>query len=154
LYNMVAMDLWDDEARFELAAGQVWLARMNGTLGGFRSRWTISPRFNQAGGHSALRAAAAGRVARGRAGATGLTEVIVRGASARGEGAALTSAECAKAVLFNSIGNYGFAAEAAHGASAVDELVISPWALYELAEAAVRSGQRERATAAADRLWE
>jgi len=31
-YNMVAMDLWDDEAWFELAAGQVRLARANGTL--------------------------------------------------------------------------------------------------------------------------
>ena len=30
--NMVAMDLWDDEAWFELAAGQVRLARANGTL--------------------------------------------------------------------------------------------------------------------------
>jgi hypothetical protein len=31
-YNMVAMDLWDDEAWFELAAGQVQLARATGTL--------------------------------------------------------------------------------------------------------------------------
>src|SRR5580692_8594793 len=31
-YNMVAMDLWDDEAWFELAAGQVERARANGTL--------------------------------------------------------------------------------------------------------------------------
>ena len=31
-YNMVAMDLWDDEAWFELAAGQVRLARAHGTL--------------------------------------------------------------------------------------------------------------------------
>ena len=29
---MVAMDLWDDEAWFALAAGQVQLARANGTL--------------------------------------------------------------------------------------------------------------------------
>src|SRR5580704_15749863 len=31
-YNLVAMDLWDDEAWFELAAGQVRLARTSGTL--------------------------------------------------------------------------------------------------------------------------
>ncbi len=31
-YNMVAMDLWNDEAWLELAAGQVRLARANGTL--------------------------------------------------------------------------------------------------------------------------
>src|ERR1700761_2098227 len=31
-YNIVAMDMWDDEAWFELAAGQLRLARANGTL--------------------------------------------------------------------------------------------------------------------------
>ena len=31
-YNLVAMDLWDDQAWFELATGQVGLARANGTL--------------------------------------------------------------------------------------------------------------------------
>ena len=36
----------------------------------------------------------------------------------------------------------------------MDEVVISPWALYELVEAAVRSGQRPRAAAAAGRLSE
>ena len=41
---------------------------------------------------------------------------------------------------------------AAHDASAVDEIVISPWALYELVEAAARSDQHERARAAADQL--
>jgi hypothetical protein len=45
-------------------------------------------------------------------------------------------------------GSYG----AADRASAVDEVVISPWALYELVEAAVRSNQREAARAAADQL--
>ena len=43
-YNMVAMDLWDDEAWFELADGQVRLARATAPSAGFRSRWTISPR--------------------------------------------------------------------------------------------------------------
>ena len=77
---------------------------------------------------------------------------MTRGASDRGEGAALTYADYAQAVLYNGLGNYRAAAEAARGASAVDEIVISPWALYELAEAAARSDQRERARAAADQL--
>ena len=68
---------------------------------------------------------------------------MVQGASDRGEGSALTYAEYANAVLHNGLGHYGLAAEAAHQASAVDELVISPWALYELTEAAVRSDQRD-----------
>ncbi|MGH3284981.1 MAG: helix-turn-helix transcriptional regulator, partial [Streptosporangiaceae bacterium] len=84
--------------------------------------------------------------------AADLTTAMVRGASDRGEGAALTYAEYATAVLGNGLGNYGPAAEAAHSASAAGEVVISPWALYELVEAAVRSDQRERAAAAADRL--
>jgi DNA-binding CsgD family transcriptional regulator len=57
-------------------------------------------------------------------------------------------------VLHNGLGNYRIAAEAAHKASAADEIVISPRALYELAEAATRSGQQERATAAVDQLAE
>ena len=79
---------------------------------------------------------------------------MVGGASARGEGAALTYTEYANAVLHNGLGNYGLAAEAAQNASAAGELVISPWALYELVEAATRSDQREQAVAAADRLSE
>ena len=76
---------------------------------------------------------------------------MARGASDRGEGVALTYADYARAVLYNGHGNYGPAAEAAHGASAVDEIVISPWALYELVEAAARSDQQERACGAAAR---
>jgi DNA-binding CsgD family transcriptional regulator len=55
-------------------------------------------------------------------------------------------------VLYNGQGNYQAAAEAAHRASAVDEIVISPWALYELVEATARSDQAGRARAAADQL--
>jgi DNA-binding CsgD family transcriptional regulator len=77
---------------------------------------------------------------------------MVRGAAERGEGAALTYAEYARAVLHNGLGHYGLAAQAAAGASATRELVISPWALYELTEAAARSNQREQAAEAAGRL--
>jgi DNA-binding CsgD family transcriptional regulator len=55
-------------------------------------------------------------------------------------------------VLYNSQGNYRAATEAAHRASALDEIVISQWALYELVEAATRSDQQERARAAAGQL--
>jgi tetratricopeptide (TPR) repeat protein len=79
---------------------------------------------------------------------------MTRGAAARGEGAALTYADYATAVLNNGLGRYDLAAEAALAASAADELVISPWALPGLAEAAARAGQRERAAAAAGQLSE
>jgi DNA-binding CsgD family transcriptional regulator len=173
-YNMVAMDLWDDEAWFSLAADQVRLARANGTLSwlpfGLDYLAEIHIQAGQLSTAEALltegervdpgiRAATLPYVSlllaawRGDAPtAAQLTEVMVRGASAWGEGAALTYAEYANAVLHNGLGNYAPAAEAAHQASAVDELVISPWALYELVEAAVRSDQRGRAAVAADRL--
>jgi DNA-binding CsgD family transcriptional regulator len=77
---------------------------------------------------------------------------MASGASARGEGAALTYAEYAQAVLDNGLGRYGAAAEAAHSASAQCELVISPWALYELVEAAVRSDRPQQAATAAGQL--
>jgi DNA-binding CsgD family transcriptional regulator len=175
-YNLVAMDLWDGEAWFELAAGQVRLARANGTLSWLPFALDyLAENHIQAGQLSTaaalltegeridpgIRAATLPYVSlllaawRGDAAtAAELTEEMVRGASARGEGTALTYAEYANAVLHNGLGNYGLAAEAAHQASAAGEFVISPWALYELVEAAVRSDQRERAAAAADRLSE
>ena len=164
-YNMVAMDLWDDEAWFELAADQVRLARANGTLSWlpFALDYLAEIRI-QAG---ELPNAAALLMERERLDpgtreatlpyvplllAAELAEEMARGASDRGEGAALTYTDYAQAVLYNGLGNYGPAAEAAHSASAVDEIVISPWALYELVEAATRSDQQERACAAADQL--
>ncbi len=175
-YNLVAMDLWDDEAWFSLAVDQVRLARANGTLSWLPFALDYLAEIHiQAGQLSVAEAllTEAERVDPGIRAATlpyvslllaawrgdaptaaQLTEEMVRGASDRGEGAALTYAEYANAVLHNGLGHYGPAAEAAHQASAVDELVISPWALYELTEAAVRSDQRERAAAAADRLSE
>jgi DNA-binding CsgD family transcriptional regulator len=173
-YNMVAMDLWDDEAWFELAADQVRLARANGTLSWlpFALDYLAEIRI-QAGELSKAAALLMERERvdpgtreatlpyvplllaawRGDApGAAELAEEMARGASDRGEGAALTYTDYAQAVLHNGLGNYGPAAEAAHSASAVDEIVISPWALYELVEAATRSDQQERACAAADQL--
>ena len=175
-YNLVAMDLWDDEAWFSLAADQVRLARANGTLSWLPFALDYLAEIHiQAGQLSTaaalltegeridpgIRAATLPYVSlllaawRGDAPtAAELTEVMVRDACARGEGAALTYTEYANAVLHNGLGNYGLAAEAAQNASAAGELVISPWALYELVEAAARSDQREQAVAAADRLSE
>jgi DNA-binding CsgD family transcriptional regulator len=173
-YNLVAIDLWDDEAWLDLAAGQVRLARANGTLS-----WLPFALDALAEGHilagelaqaaalltegeridPGMRAASLPYVSLLLAAWQGdaptaveLSEVMVRGASTRGEGAALTRADYARAVLYNGLGEYGLATESAHRASAADEVAISPWALYELVEAAVRSDQRERAAAAADRL--
>jgi len=173
-YNIVAMDLWDDEAWFELAEGQVRLARANGTLSWLPFALDYLAEIHVQAGE--LSKAAALLMERERVdpgareatlpyvplllaawrgdapGAAELSEEMARGASERGEGAALTYTDYALAVLYNGLGNYRAAAEAAHSASAVDEIVISPWALYELVEAAARSDQHERACAAADQL--
>jgi DNA-binding CsgD family transcriptional regulator len=175
-YNMVAMDLWDDEAWSELALGQVRLARAHGTLSWLpfaleylaelciqagelaqadallTERERIDPGIREATLPyiRLLLAAWRGDLAT----TAGLTEVMVRDATDRGEGNALTYADYATAVLHNGLGNYRTAAAAARHSSAAGEIVISPWALFELAEAAARSDQPEAAAAAADQLAE
>jgi len=175
-YSLVAMDLWDDEAWFELAAGQVRLARANGTLSWLPFTLDYLAEFHVQAGE--LSKAAALLMERERVdqgtreatlpyvplllaawrgdaqGAAELAEEMTRDAADRGEGAALTYTDYARAVLYNGLGDYRAAAEAAQAASAVDEIVISAWALYELVEAAARSDQQERACAAADQLSE
>ncbi|HEY6316076.1 MAG TPA: AAA family ATPase [Streptosporangiaceae bacterium] len=173
-YDIVAMDMWDDEAWFELAAGQARLARANGTLSWLPFALDYLAEIHiQAGELPKAAALLTERegidpgareatlpyvpllLAAWRGDAAGVAELageMARGASDRGEGAALTYTDYAQAVLDNGHGNYKPAAEAAHAAGAVDEIVISPWALYELVEAAARSDQQERACAAAAQL--
>jgi ATP/maltotriose-dependent transcriptional regulator MalT len=79
---------------------------------------------------------------------------MTRGAATRGEGCAITVAEYATAVLYNGLGQYALALEAAQKAAASDDIVTSSWALYELVEAASRGGQMDVARAAAGRLSE
>jgi len=173
-YNLVAMDLWDDAAWCELATSQVQLARSNGTLSWLPFALDyLAERHIQAGQLTAAEALLGERDSidpgiraatlpcvplllaawRGDADtAAALAGTLARDAVARGEGAALSYAEYSQAVLHNGLGNYALAAEAARNASDTGEMVVSPWALPELAEAAVRSEQREQAVVAAARL--
>jgi DNA-binding CsgD family transcriptional regulator len=84
--------------------------------------------------------------------AISLASVMMRDAPARGEGCAITSAEYGKAILLNGLSRFGEALEAAQNATEADEIGTSSWALYELVEAASRSGQVELAHYAADQL--
>ncbi len=72
----------------------------------------------------------------------------------RGEGCAIAAVGYSEAVLYNGLGQYGPAVEAAQKATATDDIVTSSWALHELVEAAARSGRPELARDAADRLSE
>ncbi|WP_138757441.1 helix-turn-helix transcriptional regulator [Modestobacter altitudinis] len=72
---------------------------------------------------------------------------------ARGEGVGVTMAQWARAVLCNGLGRYAEALHAAREAAA-DLLDLGPstWALAELVEAGVRSGETPAAAAALERL--
>jgi len=173
-YNVVAMDLWDDEAWFELADRQVRLARANGTLSWLPFALDYLAEIHVQSAELSKAAALLmerERIDQGTREATlpyvplllaawrgdapraaELADEMTRGAADRGEGAALTYTDYARAVLYNGLADYRPAAESAHAASVVNEIVISPWALYELVEAGARSGQQELARAAADQL--
>jgi DNA-binding CsgD family transcriptional regulator len=83
--------------------------------------------------------------------ASRLIKAVLRDASARGEGLAISAAEWASAVLNNGLGRYQEAMAAAQRASEDPaELGFSNWAVAELIEAAARSGMTETA---ADAYW-
>ena len=84
-----------------------------------------------------------------------LMEATVAEAVAGGQGIAVTYAHWAAAVLYNGLGRYDEAREAALQASEdTPELYVSMWALPELIEAAVRSGSTRLAADALARLTE
>ena len=173
-YNIAAMDLWDDEAWFELTSEQADMARATGTLSQLRYALDYLAGYRIQAGELPMAAELAAEAEgldegireptlpyiplllaawRGEARAVpDLIGVMTRGASARGEGCAITHAEYASAILYNGLGKYELAADAARKATAVDDIGTSSWALYELVEAAARSDQGEVASAALDRL--
>ena len=171
-YNVAAMELWDDEAWLELASSQAELARATGTLLLLPYALDYLAGVHVQAGELSLAAVllteAEGldpevraefplRLAawRGQAStALALYEVMTRDARARGEGCAIAAAEYDLAVLYNGLGQYELALDAAQKATASDDIVTASWALYELAEAASRCGRPDVARHAADRLSE
>src|SRR3954447_14734972 len=173
-YSLAAMDLLDDDAWAQLASRQVELTRATGTLILLPFALDYLAGFHIAAGDlsraSALIEEAQSldlgvraetlpymslRLAAWRGGlVTGvdLFEVMIAGASSRGEGCAFTGADYAMSVLYNGLGEYELAFEAAQKSAAADEIATSSWALYELVEAAARSGQHEVARESLDQL--
>jgi len=87
--------------------------------------------------------------------ASALLTTTIENATARGEGVGVQFARWTTAVLFNGLGRYGEALVVARQASdAAPELFISHWALAELVEACVRSGNADLAAEALERLVE
>ena len=175
-YSLAAMDLWDDDALFELACSQAELARATGTLILLPFALDYLATFHIQAGDLSLASALLEeaqsldlgiraetlpyiplRLAAWRGDvstALNLVEVMIGGAHSRGEGCAVTAAEYATAILYNGLGEYELAFEAAHNAAAADEIAISSWALSELVEAAARSGRQEIARESLEQLRE
>ncbi|MFD0576795.1 helix-turn-helix transcriptional regulator [Dactylosporangium darangshiense] len=81
-----------------------------------------------------------------------LIEALVRYAESDGLGWNLAVAGYSRAVLFNGLGQYPAALEAALEAARYEDLAVVQWALGELVEAAVRAGADSVAAGARDRL--
>lgn len=171
---VVALELWDDQSAFALSQRSVEMARATGSLSelalalsayspvlvlcgdlsGAASAVAETQSVEQATG---IRAAPYGAMIlcawRGQAAETkGLVDVTSREARKRGEGVALAVSEYARAVLANGLGHYDEALAAARSASEFEEVVVENWGLSELFEPAVRTGRRDLAVPALERL--
>ena len=173
---LVAGDLWDDESWHELADRAVRLGRDAGALivlplalgyrasvhlhaGEFAAASSLAEEamaITEATGNAPARYASMLLAAwRGVNGAT--LEVMNQGlkdATTRGEGRAISGHSYANAVLHNGLGRYEVALASARTACEYDDVGVLGFALVELIEAAVRSGDLQEATAALERLEE
>ena len=92
---------------------------------------------------------------RGReAEAVTLVEATIAGATAAGQGLTVGYANWVAAILYNSLGHYEQALAAATQSSQDAAMYVSLWALPELIEAAVRSGNADLAAGSMARLAE
>ena len=170
----LAQDLWDDELWHALATRGVRIARDTGALhllpnaanylaafdvhsGAFSTAAVLVDEveaITQATGLPPLKyaacllAAARGDEARLQA----IADVPLRGAMTRGEGSALGGFGRFTALLHNGHGHYGEALAAAQQACEHEDVVYYGWALVELIEAGVRSGEPREAAVALERL--
>ncbi|HEY7861912.1 MAG TPA: LuxR C-terminal-related transcriptional regulator, partial [Gemmatimonadaceae bacterium] len=172
----MAPDLWDDTLWEELSDDAVRVARDSGALAtlpiALSYRAALHVHAGEFAAASALIeeghaiAAATGNVPlrytslalaawRGEEGPTmRLIQAAVKEATKRGEGRALGLAGYATAVLYNGLGRYEAAFDAAQRACDHDDPGFYGWSLVELVEAGVRSGAHEAAAEAARQLEE
>jgi len=172
--TVAAMLLWDDERWERLGDRHLELVRETGALGdleialGHRGQMHVfaGELAPAASLHDAIEEAtelvgsplapyhALGLMAmRGReAEATRFTEQARAEVIARGEGAGLEFMDWAESVLYNGLGRYEEALASARRALDRAQLVPANWAMPELIEAAVRTGDLELAAATERRL--
>jgi DNA-binding CsgD family transcriptional regulator len=170
--NIVALEMWDDEALHLLAARQVQVARDTGALLHLQFALSFLARSHMLAGEltaaalmideARLIADATGSPAfvnapmilaawRGdEARASELIEATSREAAAR----RWTSNNYAKAVLYNGLGRHDAARDAAWEAFQPDPIGYGSWLLPEVAEAASRTGDRAQLESALEWLSE
>jgi DNA-binding CsgD family transcriptional regulator len=174
--SMTVFELWDDDAFHALATRAVRLARDAGALTMLPVTLPYLAGVHIYGGEFAA-AAALNAEADAITAATGnvglvygalvlvawrgvereareLLAAALESATSRGEGRVLALAGYATAVLYNGLGHYEEAAEGALRGSEDDDQGYASWSLAELVEASTRSGRREIAAPAIDRLDE
>ena len=175
LANVAAMRVWDDDAWEALSARHVRLAREVGALSELPLALTsrtamllfagdLTAATSLTGESQAVNEATASNLApygalglaalRGdEAGTLALLEATKEEVTRRGEGAGITFAEWANAVLNNGLGRYPDALAAAWRATSYDaDLGSMIWPTVELIEAAARSGATETAAGACKRF--
>jgi len=170
----VALEMWDARSWDRLTGHALAFARTTGTLAllptalAFRAAWLMytgraadaaylldeaqsveqSSRLAPKPAASLVLAAYRGREAE----ALELIDSVTSDARARGEGRALAIAGHARAVLYNGLGRYPAALEAARDAVTFDDLATLNSSLAELVEAAVRADDIPLAAAARERM--
>ena len=171
---VVALELWDFDAWHALAARQVQVARDAGALVHLQYALNFLARTHLLAGELATAArlvdedrliaeatgnppveftAMAVAAWRGREPeAAELIEATARRAGTRGLGRLVNFADYASSVLYNGLGRYEAARDAAWRAFERDELGYGPFVVAELAEAASRTGDTAAATAALEWL--
>ena len=175
LATHAAHDLWDDESWDQLNSQHVQLARQAGALTLLPIALATRIGLHLFAGELATAASLVDELGsvteatrsglprydvlalaafRGRQHETeSLADEIVSALGQRGEGMGLTLVEHASAILYNGLGRYQEAFDAAQrGAANPQELAFSIWSLPQLIEAAVRVNQRAVAEDAMQRL--
>ena len=175
--GLIAMELWDEDVWHELASRQVQVARDAGALGQLQFALNFVGRSQLAAGQlpevavlveeERVIAQAMGNPAVGyeemllaafrghEPRASELIDRMTQTAGGRGLGRMVDVATYAKAVLFNGLGRYDAAREAAREAfEHRDHVGFGPFLVGELAEAASRTGDRALVQAALDWLSE
>jgi DNA-binding CsgD family transcriptional regulator len=172
--SWIALHMWDDATWSVLSTRQLELVRRTGALsalpfvlanrssvyaflGDLRTAALLEEELSAVTEATGIAGISYGRLSIAAVGGreaefSELVRIAVEEARTRGEGVALTVAEFLTGTLYNGLGRYDAALAATLPAERFYMEGPAIWALTELIEAAVRSGQPDRARRAFDRV--